>query len=908
MTKDFNVHKRPWRRQRREKRDHAPAAYSGSFIPRVDRKLRKFFDGIGVPEKAAFIPDDFQLEAIEKIKSTDVIVSAPTGSGKTWIAAQAIKEMLTNGRRSWYASPLKALSNSKYQEFGEEFGKENVGILTGDRKENTDAKIIVGTTEILRNHLYDSMHTGEDFPADLVIMDEAHYLGDIDRGVVWEEVMIYLPARVRLLLLSATIQNDKEIAQWLSAIRKTPCTVVHHEKRPVPIYPLYLFPNGEIVPLSGFDGISPKIRDFLVHSQGDKFRRSSSGRLPYGRILDALGTFNLLPAIFFLKSRDDCNSAVFTCGHRELSTERRQALDQRISELLAEYPFLEKHPQLSWVLNHGVGAHHGGQLLHWKIVVEKLMNEGYLDAIFSTSTVAAGVNFPARTVVLIQSDRFNGHEFANLTATDLHQMTGRAGRRGKDNIGFALVVPGLHQDPQLIHELKDSPPEPLVSQIRINFSMTLNLLLSHRPVEVKDLLDRSFAAFQNVRSGSGLQGRWERMLEALEKALPKGKCDPSDPYAVIENMNKRAERGRKARRRADAVWRSKRAEIYRKYLTPGRLFQHKDKGFYVVLDPRMDHDQPGCRAHKLGRNLRMKKGRILLRDVPLDRVKRIFDSPLILPANASLAKWQQLFDAVAVENLRAIEIPIPNGETRTISSGNSAGTTSTLSCVGCPNHEVCHLSRNKGVKRALEEFRRLEPQIEGVRGGLWLSFQRHIRFLRETHFVTADDQLTADGYWASKLRVDQPLLIAEAIRKGALEARSPEILAGSIAPFVWDRIQEVELARERPSGLGDMEAAFDGIRTAIGDLRSLKTARGFTSPSIQFWPAAALYMWAKGIPWERLCSFWSVDEGDMASLIVRTIDHLRQVHHLVESHPKLAVAAATAIELLSKEPVVMNES
>jgi superfamily II RNA helicase len=183
-----------------------------------------------------------------------------------------------------------------------------------------------------------------------------------------------------------------------------------------------------------------------------------------------------------------------------------------------------------------------------------------------------------------------------------------------------------------------------------------------------------------------------------------------------------------------------------------------------------------------------------------------------------------------------------------------------------------------------------------------------MRFLQETRFVTVDDQLTADGYWATKLRVDQPLLIAEAIRKGALEARSPEILAGGIAPFVWDRIQEVEPAREYPPGLGEMRAAFENTATAIRDLRRLKTTRGFTSPPIQFWPAAALFMWAKGIEWERLVSFWSVDEGDMASLIVRTIDHLRQVHHLAETHPGLAAAAARAIELLSREPVVVDES
>ena len=207
------------------------------FIPNADRKLKKVFREIGIPETDSFIPDDFQLEAVAKIEECDVLVSAPTGSGKTWIAVEAMRKILNEGKRAWYASPLKALSNSKYHEFESEFGKENVGVITGDRKENTDASIIVGTTEILRNQLYDSMAQGSDFNADLVVLDEAHYLGDSDRGVVWEEVMIYLPPRVRLLLLSATIYNDTEIAIWLNQIRKHPCHVVHSERRPVPIYP-----------------------------------------------------------------------------------------------------------------------------------------------------------------------------------------------------------------------------------------------------------------------------------------------------------------------------------------------------------------------------------------------------------------------------------------------------------------------------------------------------------------------------------------------------------------------------------------------------------------------------------------------------------------------------------------------
>jgi superfamily II RNA helicase len=874
--------------------------------PRLDPQLRNAIKKIGIPKPVPFKPDPFQRQALDAVAEGDVLVSAPTGAGKTWIASQAISAVLSQGRKSWYASPLKALSNSIYLQFRREFGAANCGILTGDRKENPTAPIIVGTTEILRNQLYDAMQAGTTIGTDLVILDEAHYLSDPDRGVVWEEVLIYLPVRVRLLLLSATISNAEEIASWLKEVRGEKTRVIRATERPVPLETLFLFPDGLLSPLGGRKGLTSRVKKFVTSRSA---RAGRGFRSPaFGEIIKILREFDLLPAIFFLKSRADCDKALRSCSRMAQARKSREEMKELLAPFLTAYPYLEHHRQLDSLLESRVGSHHAGQLPFWKVLIEKFMNRGYLEAIFSTSTVAAGVNFPARTVVLIQSDRFNGHEFANLTATDLHQMTGRAGRRGKDNIGFALVVPGLHQDPQLIHELKDSPPEPLVSQIRINFSMTLNLLLSHRPIEVKDLLDRSFASFQNMRSRSDLQVRWDRMLEALKKAIPKGKCDPGDPYAVVENIQKRAWREQKARRRADAIWRTKRADIYREVLEPGRLFQHKDKGIYVVFDTHLDRDQPACTAHKIGRTLRTKKGRIHLRNVPLDRIRRVFDSRLTLPADASLARLQELFDAVEVENLKAVEITIPEEETRTVSSGRSAETTATLNCVGCAHLEACHLSKKKGVKRALEEFQRLEPQIEGIRGGLWLSFKRHMRFLRETDFVTADDQLTADGYWASKLRVDQPLLIAEAIRKGAFQGRSPEILAGSIAPFVWDRIQEVELAGESPTGLGDMEAAFDGILGAIGDIRRLKTIRGFESPPIQFWPAAALFLWAKGIGWETLLSFAPADEGDMASLIVRTIDHLRQVRNLMESHPGLAATAATAIDLLSREPVVVDES
>src|SRR4030042_5715457 len=227
------IHHRSFQTNRHRRR-RAPFKRSICEKPRIDPQLRRTFDKIGVPEHPPFRPDAFQLEALEKIEECDVLVSAPTGSGKTWIATQAISRNLSKGLKSWYASPLKALSNSIYQEFCETFGMDVCGIVTGDRKENPNASIVVGTTEILRNQLYDAMHEGVSLYTDLVILDEAHYLSDPERGVVWEEVLIYLPSRVRLLLLSATISNAEEIAAWLRENRETKTWVVRSEEPPVP--------------------------------------------------------------------------------------------------------------------------------------------------------------------------------------------------------------------------------------------------------------------------------------------------------------------------------------------------------------------------------------------------------------------------------------------------------------------------------------------------------------------------------------------------------------------------------------------------------------------------------------------------------------------------------------------------
>lgn len=674
-----------------------------------DAKLKKVFSEIGKPEQRPFKPDPFQIEALEAIEHGDCLVTAPTGAGKTWIAVEAIRKVFAGGGRAWYASPLKALTNSKYSEFSEIFGAANLGILTGDRKENPDAPIIVGTTEILRNQLYDAMHRGEDLGTDFVVLDEAHFLGDEDRGVVWEETMIYLPARIPMLMLSATVGNADQIAEWLESIRGRRCIIVEEKQRPVPLYPLFLHPSGTLFPLlehqkkKGAPGLYKKVLKFLKSppSGGGRF----GGGLPkMGEILAVFRKYNLLPAIFFLKSRADCDNALLLCSDYKVVEDagRRSGRRRRARELIEKAPHLAEHKQMQHLVGKAVAAHHSGQLPAWKLVIETLMTEGYLDAVFATSTVAAGVNFPARTIAFLNSDRFNGREFVSLNPTEFHQMTGRAGRRGMDNIGFAVVIPGRFMDTRYVARLIHSQPTDVDSQIRINFSMTLNLLLSHTPEQVRALLDRSFANYQF------------------------------------------------------------------------RLRRRKKK-------------------------------------------------------------------------------------------------------------------RHAGISRDTEY--------------LWGEFIRHLDFLKEKEYVATDDRLTPDGVWASQLRIDHPLMVAEGFKRDLFPQRNPALLAGIMAAFVNERETDEDSIHPRdvPEAL---EEAYLSIREGLRPFARELIAKGFPAPFLFMRPAMAVYHWAAGRDWDSVLALWDSAEGDLAMLIMRTADNLRHIRNLYNVFPEAAESAKTAMERILRDPVV----
>lgn len=874
----------------------------GPFSFTVHRNVKPVLTRIGVPEPRPFVPDPFQVEALEAIADSDVLVTAPTGAGKTYIAVEAIRHFHETGGRSWYASPLKALSNAKFEEFGALFGAENVGILTGDRKENTTAPIIVGTTEILRNQLYDTMHRAEDLEVDLIVLDEAHYLGDKDRGVVWEEVLIYLPPRVRLLLLSATIRNADEICGWLRWIRGAECRWVAAYERPVPLYPLFLFPNGELGPLSTRKGLFGKI-----HSVDRKsYSRNEFPNI--AKVMETLRKANLLPAIFFLKSRSDCEKSITLCPP-SVQEKPGAAADfrNRVEDLLETYPFLRQHQHLPILKKAHVGAHHGGQLPHWKLFLERLMQEGLLDAILSTSTVAAGVNFPARSVVIFQSDRFNGREFVELTATDLLQMTGRAGRRGMDEIGFVLTVPGPHQDPQLIHDLLRSPPDAITSQIRVNFSMILNILLSHSPEEVRTLFAASLATYQNLNREAETAEELEAARQELEDWMPQAACRTVDRLVQVRPqfllLRDHIRKGRKFLKKQSSY------QEIEDILAPGRPFYSQRGTPYVTVGyPEMDHQR--VEAVRLLPPLRWRRGKVRTHRVPIHRIRGIGDRLEVVPSLRNVAQWERISALLDSDETRTkardlwASTPL-HGSARELLDFEAQK--ETLPCNNCELFAPCQKGTAHPFTASLQRYFDARSRIDTVQDQLWRSFQEHFALLQSQGYVDPDGRLTEDGQWASKLRLDQPLLISEGIRKNLFPDDRPELLAALIAPFVMDR--------ERPSDMQlstlvwkypDLAKPYFKMLHSLQPLRDLLQSNGFNIPPLPFWTLVTVYHWALGESWDSVRLISSMDEGDLAMVVLRTADHLRQIESLSDTHPKLAASARQAIDTILREPVLVE--
>jgi ATP-dependent RNA helicase HelY len=475
--------------------------------------------------------DEFQIQACHAVEDgKGVLVAAPTGAGKTVVGEFAAFSALSRGKKCFYTTPIKALSNQKYFEFVERFGEDRVGLLTGDTNVNSDADVLVMTTEVLRNMLYANSSTLTNLGS--VVMDEVHYLADKFRGAVWEEVLIHLMESVQVISLSATVSNAEEFGEWLGEVRGS-TEVIVSEIRPIPLYQHVLIGNRLIDLFSEPGRVNPEIlgleREALRRQKVPRGRRDryddSDNRLTRADIIDKLQRENLLPAITFIFSRAGCDAAVKQClqaGVKLTSAEERLEIvttAQRYTQNLAEED-LEVLGYRDWLLalERGIAAHHAGLLPSFKGAVEDLFKRGLVKAVFATETLALGINMPARTVVLEKLTKWNGEAHVSITPGEYTQLTGRAGRRGIDIEGNAVVQWSPTVDSATAAGLASTRTYPLRSSFTPSYNMSINLIARFGRERARGSLESSFAQFQADRAVVGLV-RQIRKNESLAAEL-----------------------------------------------------------------------------------------------------------------------------------------------------------------------------------------------------------------------------------------------------------------------------------------------------------------------------------------------------------------------------------------------------
>ncbi len=471
--------------------------------------------------------DDFQQKAVDFIdKGKSVVVCAPTGAGKTVIAEHAIIKAIQDNKRIFYTTPLKALSNQKFNDFSKKYREERVGLLTGDISINRNAQIVVMTTEVYRNMLYGtSLGKIEENLNNVqyVVLDEVHYMNEERRGTVWEESIIYSPNAIQLIALSATIANADELTNWINTVHG-PTKLVNTDFRPVPLKHYY-FPvtpgSKKILSLFAPGGkLNSKIK--ASNMQVKKSKKLARTEISQ-KLVNALSDRNMLPAIYFTFSRKGCDENMEACSKlRLLNKFEEKRLMQIIDEYILDNPYIAKSKYLEYLYS-GVASHHAGMLPAWKVLVEKLFQQGLIKVVFATETLAAGINMPARSTIIssISKRSDDGHRL--LTASEFLQMSGRAGRRGMDEEGFVTVVGSAHETAEEVAELASSIANPLESRFTPGYSMVLNLLQRFDMDETRELILKSFGYFTSSKRLKPFYEEQARLKDTID-GIENYKC------------------------------------------------------------------------------------------------------------------------------------------------------------------------------------------------------------------------------------------------------------------------------------------------------------------------------------------------------------------------------------------------
>ncbi|MEV6132625.1 DEAD/DEAH box helicase [Streptomyces violaceusniger] len=873
--------------------------------------------------------DPFQIEACKALESgKGVLVAAPTGSGKTIVGEFAVHLALTQGRKCFYTTPIKALSNQKYTDLVRRYGADKVGLLTGDNSVNSDAPVVVMTTEVLRNMLY----AGSQSLLGLghVVMDEVHYLSDRFRGAVWEEVIIHLPESVTLVSLSATVSNAEEFGDWLDTVRGD-TEVIVSEHRPVPLwqhvlagrrmYDLFEEKSGQDGDQSGRREVNPDLvrlarmessrptfgRDKrrgrnMREADRERERRQRSRIWTPGRaeVIDRLDSEGLLPAITFIFSRAGCQAAVQQCLHAGLRLNdeaARARVRALVEERTAGIPDEDLHVlgYFEWLegLERGIAAHHAGMLPTFKEVVEELFVRGLVKAVFATETLALGINMPARSVVLEKLVKWNGEQHADITPGEYTQLTGRAGRRGIDVEGHAVVLWQRTMDPAALAGLAGTRTYPLRSSFKPSYNMAVNLVSQFGRHRSRELLETSFAQFQADKAVVGITRQVQRNEEGLEGYRASMTCHLGDfdEYARLrrelkDRETELAKQGAAQRRAAAAVALEK--------LRPGDVIHvptGKFAGLALVLDA-------GLPAGRVGGHRGME-----YHDGP---------RPLVLTAERQVKRLASIDFPVPVEPLDRMRIPKSFNPRSPQSRRDLASALRTKAghhdvgrrrkersaaaddaeiarlraairahpCHGCSDRED-HARWGERYQRLLRDTRQLERRIEGRTNTIARTFDRICSLLSELGYLRGDE-VTDVGKRLARLYGELDLLASECLREGVWEGLPPAELAACASALVYEaRTADDALPPKLPPGrakdaLGEMVRIW-GRLDALEEEHKINQAEGVgqREPDLGF--AWAAYRWASGHGLDEVLREIDMPAGDFVRWTKQLIDVLGQI-------------------------------